>query len=242
MAESRAYEQVKLYSDGFIKFISTDPKQYYLKKIKYYLSKVLASKKEVDSTCNNNLKSLADYIDYLNSEDGTNLKINEPESTFLFAYLACNIAWMEAGITYKSYTNEIPARLNLNQAVNIGYYYKDAYGKYIRNSTEAPTFFNEMDNNLLSMISDTSMQILLGSSYYGEYPVIDIDNFNKHIHNTIEKYYEEVAKKSKHNMKNSYVPNKKFHEKIAEGFNEFNYSLSNALKNLDFTKENPLAF
>jgi len=243
MTESKAYEQVKLYSNGFIKFINYEPKRYYLERMRHYLAKVIGNKDKIDLAYKKNLDSLIEYLEFINnSEDGMNLKIDTPESTFLFAYMACNVAWIEAGITYKSYPSEIPARINLSQGANIGYYRKDSYGKYVKNNTNAPTFFNEMDDELLSTLSDTSMQILLGSSYYGEYPVIDVDAFNKHIHNTIESYYKDVIKISKHDIKNSSMPNKKFHEKIANGFGKFSKDLSMAVQNLDFTKENPLNY
>ncbi len=237
MAESKAY--YKAVACPFIKFVD-NPKQYYLDRIKYYISKVESSEQSVEKLYKEIIASTRSHISELNSENGTRWQLGDAETMHLLAYVACNRAWIEAGCTYPSYPSTIPAKINMNQAISVGYVRKNSYGEY-EPDPDRNTFFNQMDDNLLDILSEESNQALLSASYYGQYPVIDIDRFNHFIHSTINEYHAE-AEKAGHNIKNSKTPNKKFLGKIENAIDRFDSSLTEVTRHLDFTKKNPLSF
>ena len=248
MTESKAYNSVS--SCPFIKFVEwpETPKEYYLKKIKYYIAKIETNpqaqdngEKAINKIYSELITSIEDHIKSLNRENNTRIKLGDPETMYLLAYIACNRAWVEAACTDQSYANTIPARRNNNQAVNLGYFYVDSNGDYAPQDVNAPTFFNKMDSYILDILSDDAKQILLSSSYYGKHPVIDIDAFNSSIHKSIYNYHK-AAEQAGHKIKNSRTPNKKFHETIQKTIVNFDTSLTEVTSSLDFTKQNPLSY
>ena len=248
MAESKAFNSVN--SCPFIKFVEwpETPKEYYLKKIKYYIAKTDANPQAVDKgeveinrIYSEVMADIERAIQISNDKNNTRIKLGDPETMYLLAYIACNRAWIEAVCTDLSYPTTIPAKRNNNQAVNLGYYYINNNGDYATHDINAPTFFNKMDTYILDILSDDAKQILLASSYYGKYPVIDVDAFNSSIHQSIYKYHKAVEQAG-HKIKNSRTPNKKFHETIQNSIVNFDSSLTEVTSALDFTKENPLSY
>ena len=237
MAESKAY--YKAVACPFIKFVD-NPKQYYLDRIKYYISKVESSQQSVEKIYKDILTNTRNHITELNAENGTHWQLGDAETMHILAYVACNRAWIEAGCTYPSYPTAIPAKINMNQAISIGYVRKNSFGEYEPDPTPG-TFFNQMDDNLFDTLTEESKQALLASSYYGQYPVIDVDKFNRFIHSTINEYHDE-AEKAGHNIRNSRTPNQKFLGKIENAIDKFDTALTEVTSHLDFTKKNPLSF
>jgi len=233
MTESKAYEQVKLYSDGFIKFdkMLRNPIDYYKKEMKYYISRIFGIEDG---------GQLESIIEEATTEMMFALKINdENKALHGYAYTACYFAWIEASCFCKPSEYSYHTEFNENQACSIQYGKLDKYNNIEAYSLDAKTFFNKMRINYLyrPLIEEPAMRKLLNSSYYGSHPVIDIDHFNKTIHNAIEDYYKKT------NMRNSSIPNEKFHKEIEDnGFKKFYSALEATASKLDFSKKNVLGY
>ena len=189
------------------KFITTskNPSEYYLNIMKDYIAKT-CSPDELDAEYNRSIKTLERL---LNGDT-----INNPKVLHKICYYAFTNVWF----TICQATTSCPGKPFALECLELN--------KYGEESFKNDGFYIAIQKRVKNILYDASIQVLLSSpDKFDNYPVIDLNELSRLIHNAIKKYYDDVAKVDARLLQ-SKRPNKNLHNNVTNAISKFESSLN----------------